>query len=318
MAALVYIVIFLISGLFLAFSSRWLIDALSKIAKFLGWKEFVVAFLLMAFGASVPNFFVGLISALNKIPELSLGDVVGGNIVDLTLIIGLSALISKMGLSAFSRTVQGSSLFTIGIAILPLFLISDRVLSREDGILLFLAFLGYMAWLFSKKERFAKVYDDIAEPMTFRFFFKNFGRFLISLIFLLLAAQGIVKSGNFFADYLSLPIGLIGILLVGLGNALPELFFSIHAAKKGQDWLILGNLMGGVVITSTLVLGMVSLIHPIIISNFLAIALGRIFLIIAALFFLLFLRTDRKITKKEAYFLIFIYLVFIAAEIILN
>ena len=252
------IVIFLISCFFLAFSSRWLIDALSKIAKFLGWKEFVVAFFLMAFGVSVPNFFVGIISALNKIPELSFGDVVGGNIVDLSLVIGLAALISRKGLAAPSRTVQGSSIFTIGIAILPLILITDGILSRQDSLLLFLAFLGYLVWLFSKRERFHKVYDGIKEPLTLKFFFKNFTRFLISLVFLLLAALGMVKSGNFFASYLNLPLGLIGILVVGLGNSLPEGFFSIQAARKGQDWLALGDLMGGVVITSTRVLGIVA------------------------------------------------------------
>lgn len=310
------IIIFLISCFFLAFSSRWLVEALSKIAKFLGWKEFVVAFFLMAFGVSVPNFFVGIVSALNKIPELSFGDVVGGNIIDLSLIVGIAALISRMGLSVPSRTVQGSSIFTIGIAILPLILISDRVLSRSDSFLLFLAFFGYIIWLFSKKERFEKVYDGITELMSFGFFLKNFVKFLISVIFLLLAALGMVKSATFFSSYLNLPIGLIGILIVGLGNSLPEGFFSIYAARKGQDWLVLGDLMGGVVITATLVLGTVALICPIEISDFSAIAIGRIFLIIAAIFFLICLRTGQKITKKEALFLLGIYIIFVLVEIL--
>lgn len=311
-----YILIFIISCFFLAFSSKWLVDALSKIAKFLRWKEFVVAFFLMAFGVSVPNFFVGIVSALNKIPELSFGDVVGGNIVDLSLVVGLAALISRKGLSAPSRTVQGSSIFTIGIAILPLILISDGILSRSNSLLLFLAFFGYIIWLFSKRERFTKVYDGIVEPMSFSFFFKNFTRFLISIIFLLIAAYGIVKSASFFANYLSLPIGLIGILLVGLGDSLPEGLFSIQAARKGQDWLVLGDLMGGVVITATLVLGIVSLICPIKITDFSVIAIGRAFLVIAAIFFLICLRTGQKITKKEGLTLLGIYITFVLVEIL--
>jgi len=310
-----YIFIFLISCLFLTFSSRWLVDALSKIAKFLGWKEFVVAFFLMAFGVSVPNFFVGIISALNKIPELSFGDVLGGNIVDLSLVVGIAALISRRGLSASSRTVQGSSIFTIGIAVLPLILISDRVLSRADGLLLFLAFFAYISWLFSKRERFKKVYDGIVEPMSSKFFFKNLIRFSISVIFLLISAQGIVKSATFFSSYLNLPIGLIGILVVGLGNSLPEGFFSIQAARKGQDWLALGDLMGGVVMTATLVLGIVALICPIRISNFSPFIIARIFLVISALFFLIVVRTDQKITKKEGLFLLLIYVLFLISEI---
>jgi len=71
----------------LTFSGRWLVDAISKIAKFLGWKEFVVAFFLMAFSVSISNFFVGIISALNKIPELSFGDVIGGNVIAFFLLV---------------------------------------------------------------------------------------------------------------------------------------------------------------------------------------------------------------------------------------
>lgn len=169
-----YLLIFLISSMLLTFSGKWLVDAISKIAKFLGWKEFVVAFFLMAFSVSISNFFVGIISALNKIPELSFGDVIGGNVIALTLLVGLGALISKTGLSAPSRTVQRSSIFTILIAILPIILVSDGVLSRSDGFLLILAFLGYIFWLFIKKERFAKIYDDILEPLELKFFFKKF------------------------------------------------------------------------------------------------------------------------------------------------
>ena len=310
------IIIFLISLALLTFSGKWLVNALSKIAKFLGWKEFVVAFFLTAFSVSLPNFFVGIISAFNKVPELSFGDVVGGNVVELTLLVALGALISKAGLSAQSRTVQGTSIFTIFIAILPLILASDGLLSRSDGLLLFLGFFGYVLWLFQKKERFEKIYDGILEPMGLKFFFKNLIIFLVSTILLLLSAQGIVKSALFFSNYFKLSLGLVGILIVSLGNSIPDVIFVSQAARKSEDWLILGDLMGGVIITATLVLGVVSLISPIKITNFPAIMIGRAFLIISALFFLFFIRTDRKITKKEAIILLGIYLTFVVVEML--
>lgn len=311
-----YVLIFLGSCFLLTVSSRLLVNTLSKIAKFLGWKEFVVAFFTMAFAVSLPNFFVGIISAIDKIPELSLGDVVGGNIIDLSLIVGLTALFSKRGLSASSRTVQASSVFTILIAVLPLILIYDGTLSRTDGILLLSAFVAYVFWVFHKQDRFKKIYDGITEPMTLGLFFKNSSLFLGSAILLILAADGIVRSSVFFADYFNLPLSLVGVLVVGIGNSLPETFFSLAGAREGQDWLVLGDLMGGILITSTLVLGMVSLINPIQVTNLTAIAIGRIFLIISALFFLFFIKTDSKITRKEAIFLILIYVVFILFEII--
>ncbi len=103
---------------------------------------------------------------------------------------------------------------------------------------------------------------------------------------------------------------------MGLGNALPETYFAVISAKKGQTWMILGNLMGSVIVPATLVLGIVALICPIEIIDFSPFAIARFFLIISALFFLFFVRTGRKITRKEALFLLLIYIVFVATEIL--
>ena len=311
-----YILLFLISCFLLAFSSKWLVDILLRIALFLKLKEFVVGFFLMAFAASLPNFFVGIIAALNKIPELSFGEVIGGNIVDLSLVIGLVALLSRGGLSAESRTVQVSSIFTIFISILPLFLISDHCLSRVDGILLILSYLLYVSWLFSKRERFTKVYTHAPKSINSGNFIKDLLFLVLSIILLLVGAIGIVQSASVFSVALNLPLALIGLFIVGLGNCLPEIFFSIQAAKKGQDWMILGDLMGGVVMTATLVLGIVALISPIKIADFSPFTIARIFLIISALFFLFCLRSGSKISKKEGILLLLTYVLFLVAEIL--
>jgi len=313
-----YILIFIGSFAILFFSSNFLVGGLTKLSKFIGWKEFVVSFLVMAFATTIPNFFIGIISALNKVPELSFSDVVGTNIADLTLVIALSALVSKMGLSVPSRTVQGSSLFTIGVAVFPLILIQDGTLSRLDGILLLGAFAAYIAWLFNKKERFEKIYDGTSEKLTLNFFTKNIVLLFCSILLLLVSAQGIVKSAVFFSGFLRLPLSLIGILIVGLGTALPELSFTLQAARKSQDWMIVGDVMGSVIMTSTLVLGIVALICPIKIVDFQPFAIARIFLIISAIFFLLFIRSGRKITRREALFLLGIYITFVLVEILMK
>jgi len=310
-----YALIFIISCFLLVLSGKWLVNSLTRIAKFLGWKEFVVAFFTIAFGASLPNLFVGILSALNKIPQLSLGDVIGANIFDLTVTVALAAFISRQGLSAPSRTVQGSSIFTISAALLPLILILDGNLSRIDGFLLILTFAFYVFWLFRKEERFKKVYNGVAEIRGWKYFFEDLGLLIISVAFLILGAQGIVKSSSFFAQNLNLPLIFIGIFIVGIGDCLPETFFSIRAAKEGQDWMILGNLMGSVMITATLVLGTVALICPINFFDFSLLAIGRIFLVISAIFFLIFLRTGKKITRREALILFSIYILFLISQI---
>jgi len=315
MEVLTFASIFLFSFFLLFWSSNFLVESLKKISKFLGWKEFVVSFFIVAFSTTIPNFVVDVTSAINKVPHLALGDVIGTNIVDLTLIVGISAIVSRAGLSLPSRTVQGSSIFTILVAILPLILILDGELSKADGILLLFAFLFYIFWLFQKKERFEKIYDGIKEPLTLKFFLKNLLSLFFSISILLLSAQGIVKSALFFSKLLKVPLTFIGALIVGFGTALPEFSFCFQAAKKSQDWMIVGDVMGSVIMTTTLVLGTVSLISPIKNLNFSQFLIARIFLLISATLFFIFVRTDKKVTKREALFLIFLYFFFIFSQI---
>ena len=313
-----YIVIFLICCALLYFSGNWVVGGLMRMARFLGWKEFVVAFFVMALAASLPNLFLGITSALRGVPELSFGDVAGNNLVALTLAIALAVLIGRKELPAESRTVQTTSIFTIIAAILPLILILDGNLSRIDGMLLIALFGSYIAWLFSKKERFTKIYDTHKIPILkeFKVFLANLGRVILGIILLLVAAQGIVASAQFFAIGFNLSLILIGVLITGLGNALPEVYFAIVSARKGETWMILGNLMGAVIVPATLVLGIVALIHPISGVDFSPFAIARFFLIISAIFFLFFLRTGQRLSKKEALFLLGIYLIFVVVEIL--
>jgi len=313
-----YVLIFLACCVLLYFSGEWVIGGLMRMARFLGWREFVVAFFVMAFAASLPNLFIGITSALHKIPQLSFGDVAGNNLVALTIAIALAVLISKKELPAESRTVQTTSIFTIIAALLPLLLILDGKLSRIDGILLIAFFIFYLFWLFSKRERFTKIYDTHKIPIIkeFKLFLKDLGKLILGIMLLIIAAQGIVASAQFFAKSFDITLVLIGVLITGLGSALPEIYFAVASAKRGETWMILGDLMGAVIVPATLVLGIVALIHPIEISDFSPLAIARFFLIISALFFLFFVRTDCKITKKEALFLLSIYLIFVLVEIL--
>lgn len=314
-----YILIFIASCAGLYFAGELVVGSLMRTAKFLGWREFVVAFIVIAFAATLPNLFVGITSAINKIPELSFGDVVGGNVIDLTLAVALAALVAK-SLPADSRTVQTTSFFTTTIAILPLLLILDGELGRGDGLVLILTFGFYLWWLFSKQERFTKVYNENKIPLSKRLptLLKDIGKIILGITILILASKGIVESALFFAETFNLSLSLIGILIVSLGNALPETYFAIASARKGQTWMILGDLMGSIIAPATLVLGIVVLICPIQIPDFSPFVIARLFLIISAFFFFIFLRTGKKITRREAIFLLGIYVAFVLSEIFYN
>ena len=310
--------IFIGSALLLFGAGELLVKALSRMARFLGWREFIVAF-IMALATSVPNLFVGISSVMHKTPQLSFGDIIGANVLDMTLSIGLAALVAR-GLSADSKLVQGSVLFTIAIAILPLILIWDGVLGRGDGLILLLGFLFYNLWLFSKKERFKKVYepDQAALKIGFKNFMMDFGRLVLGVLLLLAASEGIVRSSLVFANSLQIPPILIGIVIIALGTSLPETYFAIASARKKEYWLILGNLMGSVIVVTTLVLGVVAMMMPIEIGNFNPFAVARVFLILSAAAFFFFIRSGRKVSRREALVMLSIYFVFLAVEILLK
>jgi len=319
MTTLIYILIFFASCLAFYLSGELIVKSLIKIAKFLGWKEFVVSFLVMAIVGSLPNLFVGISSALHGIPQLSFGDVIGGNVVDLTLAIALAAFFAKGGIPAKSKTVHSTLLFTVIAAILPIILIWDNNLSRIDGVIMIAFFFAYIAWLFSKKERFTKTCEDETPPAQgFKTSFSGIFKILFCLAVFAIASEGIVRSAKYFAVAFNWPIVLIGLLIVGLGNCAPEIFFAISSAKKNMEWMILGDLMGTIVAPATLVLGIVALINPIYISDFSPFGVARIFLLIAIIFFFFFIKNDSQISKKEAVFLLFIYIAFIIAEVFIR
>lgn len=149
---LLHILIFVASLAALYWSGSKLVRSLSKICHVLGWREFVVAFFIMSVATSIPNLVVDISAALRGIPQLAFGDIVGGNIVDLTLVIGLAVILSNISLPTESRMVQTSAAFTIGIALIPLLLIIDGAITRVDGIILIMAFFLYSVWLFGNKK----------------------------------------------------------------------------------------------------------------------------------------------------------------------
>ena len=274
----------------------------------------------MAFAVSLPNLFVDMNAVFHGIPEVALGDIIGGNLVDLTLALGVAVFFTKKGFSADNKMVQKSAVFTAAIAVLPLLLIWDGKLERMDGVILISAFLFYTWWLFSEQSHFKKVYTNAkhSQIANFRGFVFSIIKVAILLILLLAASQAVIQSAQFFSTKLGISLSLVGILIVGLGNAFPEIYFSIISARKEENYLVLGDLMGSVIVCATLVLGLIGLIYPFQIHDLNLFLAARTFLIIAAAFSLLFIITNKRVSKKEGLFLLFIYIAFLLVEVFLK
>lgn len=320
---ILYVSIFLLSSIMLAVAGDWLVRSLSRIARYFGWQEFITAFFIMSVAVSVPELFIGITAALDGIPELSFGNIVGANIIHFTLAIALATIVLG-NLKFETANVRLSVDFTILFAILPFLLMIDGVLSQRDGIVLMSAFFIYVLWVFSKRERFSQQYQPLAynghaavSPFEkFRQFFKDFSMFVFGVVVLLLAAKGIVESASFFANAFHIPLVTVGVFIVGLGTALPETYFAVASARRGNQWMVVGNLLGSTVLTASFVLGLVAFLHPIIIIDFSPYVTARAFLVISAMGLWIFSRTGNTLTSREAFILLTIFVIFGAAQVL--
>jgi len=310
-----YFVLFIFSCFTLSYSGALIVKSLVKIARFLKWKSFVISSVLMGFSTSLPETFIGITSALHNEPELILGVVIGSNIIALTVVIGIGAILTN-GLTLKKKIVQKSTIYAIFYSLLPFLLIRDGSISRTDGIILLISFVFYFSQLISQQKRFTQIFNrQKINWVSFKLFTLNILIFCGGLFLLLLSSERIVFSTLKIAESFNVPTVIISIFLIAIGTSLPEITFGIKSMSLKQENMIIGNAMGSIVTNSTLVLGVASLISPITINNFTPYFNGIVFILITCLFFLVFARTDHKITKKEAVLLIIIYCVFVLMEI---
>ncbi|MCX6718605.1 MAG: hypothetical protein NTY81_03355 [Candidatus Staskawiczbacteria bacterium] len=314
------ITIFLASCFVLSWLSSKFIKTLTEVAKYLGWKEFIVAFFVMGFAASLPNLFVDLNAAFRGLQQISFGDIMGGNLIDLSLSMAIVVLFSGSFVSTESKTVQSSAVFTTMIAFLPWILVlRTGGLDRLDGVILIAAFFIYAFWLFSNDDRFRKVYrnkklKDITKKSTLIW---DLIKIIAILAMLLAASYAVVYTAQYFAATMNVSLALVGVLIVALGNCFPEIYFGVISARKKENWMVLGDMMASVIVCATLVLGIVALVAPFKINDFSPFLIARIFMVIACALYFFFIASDKKITKKEGLLLLFVYVAFLLTEIFL-
>jgi len=316
-----HILFFILAGLALAKAGAWTVKSLVHIADFLNWKKVIVASLLMGFVSSMPELFVGVTAALSGKSELSFGNVIGSNIVLLTLVIGAAVLFGGR-IKLRGKVIQRSLSFACLYAFLPLLLMLDGEASRADGVILIIALVFYFRELMSRQRRFRKTFLDEEEEESekpvreFKSFFKDLGVFIFAFGLMLCSSWAIVFFAGRITQQFNLPLVLIGILGIALATSLPELSFGIRSVIMKQKEMVLGNIFGSIVANSTLVLGITCLISPFRIYHSFPLYLsGFIFSGVAVLAFFFFSKTGKEITKKEAVVLLFLYVLFLIVQL---
>jgi cation:H+ antiporter len=208
-----------------------LLRSLSRLSAFLRLNEFIAAFILMAFCTSLPELFIGISSALAGNPSLSLGNVIGSNIIELTLVSGIAIVLAR-GIKMERRFMRKEVYGMVLLATLPMLLMFfGRELSRLDGLILLGAFAIYFYEMITSKH--ASFRKKLRERDSHFVALGMLVLFLASAALLYFSAKWAVSYGSELAELLGFPHLLVGLFFVALGTTLPDLTFS--AWNRGND-----------------------------------------------------------------------------------
>ncbi|MFC1700624.1 sodium:calcium antiporter [Patescibacteria group bacterium] len=298
-------------------SGTLLVKSLIKIARFLNLSEYVVAFILMAFATSVPELFVGITSAIKKVPIISFGNIIGANILNMTFAIGLVILVAR-GINITEQHIKKDAWLIFFMALLPVLLAFDGILSRLDGFILLILFIWYITRLLGRREHFDEKLNNIKNNRVgLREFLKNLELFFIGLVLLLVASWGLVESSSLIAIEAGFSLAIIGLILIAIGTTLPEVSFGIRSVLLKHEKMTVGNFLGSVAFNSLVVLGLTAVICPFKVDIRLAL-MSILFLSLSLLIFNIFVRTKKRLSYREGIILLMLYGLFLITTIFIG
>ena len=250
----------------LVWSADKFVDGAVGVARFFGMSTLLIGMVIVGFGTSAPEMVVSALSAMENAPELALGNAYGSNIANIALILGVTALISPVIVKrdALKRDVP----ILIGVTVVAIIQAADGSISRMDGVVLLLLFAGIMGFniwseLRAKKKASAQEMDaDDGDESRKASLPKSVAWLLLGLTLLVLSSRCLVWGAVSIAQALGVSDLLIGLTIVAVGTSLPELASSIAAARKGENDLAFGNIVGSNLFNTLTVVGIASTISP--------------------------------------------------------
>lgn len=265
-------IVAIVVGLFLlVWSADRFVDGAVGVARFFGMSTFLIGMVIVGFGTSAPEMVVSILSAMNDTPQLALGNAYGSNIANIALILGVTALIAPVVVQkqAMSRDIP----VLIAMTALTVLLLVDGNVSLIDGAVLLVAFVAIMGFNIlselkaKRKRRKSGGASDISEVEEIPAEGVSIGKavlyLLVGLVLLIVSSRMLVWGAVYMAHALGVSDLLIGLTIVAVGTSLPELASSIAAARRGENDLAVGNIIGSNIFNTLVVVGLASVIAPI-------------------------------------------------------
>ena len=263
----------LISGIVvLYFGAEWLVRGASRLASSLGVSPIVIGLTVVSLGTSAPELVVCLVAALQGNPGLAIGNVMGSNLANIGLILGLTSLVHPLEVKHRVVWREMPVMLLITFAIYPIAF--DRVLSRMDGFMLLLVLLAYLVWVFRsghpdeiKSSHGPRDSMATSEEAASLLNLKDIGHVALGSAFLVLGGYCIVKGAVEVASALGISEVIIGLTVVAIGTSLPELATSLVAAMRQEVDIAVGNIIGSNIFNLTAIFGTTAVVRPIMIPE---------------------------------------------------
>lgn len=283
----------------------------AKLAENFNLSKYIVGFIIVAIISILPEAFISINSAITGLPSFGLGVLFGSNVADLTIIFAIIVAVSQRGIKIKSRILKNIYTYPL-ILLFPLMLGLNGHYSRREGLALIVAGIAfyYMTLKDSAETNIISKSDSGNQ-------IKNSLYLLASMAILLIGSHFTVTSAISLATIFKVSPILIGMLLVGLGTTLPELFFSLKAVKKDDDDLAVGDILGTVLADATILVGAVALISPFDFPKKIIYVTG-LFMVGASIIVLQFMRSGQTLSKKESYWLFMYWIIFVLTEFLIS
>ncbi len=306
------IFLFLVGLFLLIYSADWLIQTSVKFSLLAHLTPLFIGLIIIAFGTSAPELGVGVVAAVKNKKLIALGNVIGSNIANIGLILGICLLFQPIKID--EKIFKNEFPVMVGAVFLLYILSRDLILTRGDGIIFLIIFFCFCIFSYKKARKEFKL-EEVKEFKLNKYLRKIKSK-KITFLFLILSLAGLIegadlmiKGATALAKILKINLWIIGIIIFAIGTSLPELVASLTASLKGIPAISIGNIIGSNIFNILFILGTVSLIKPIpLSSSFLKFEYKMLFLF--SLMPLLGIKS-KKLSRLEGAIFFISYLIFI-------
>ncbi len=312
MSILLQFVLLIVGFVFLIKGSDFFVDGASSIASLLKIPTIIVGLTIVAFGTSAPEAAVSITSAITGNNAMAVSNVIGSNLFNILMVIGISALLGEL---LMEKDVLNKDLpFLVGITVLfAAFIIIGWNVSQIEGIILLAILIAYVAHLIksAKKSDNANVVEKPKFTLPYSILF-----IIIGLAGIVIGGDLVVNSASDIAIAFGMSETLVGLTIVAIGTSLPELVTSLTALKKGENQLVIGNVIGSNIFNILFVLGASSAITAISLDS--SMLIDVTFMVFVTVLCFIFGKTQDKFDRKEGAILVALFIAYMIFAILRN